>query len=562
MNDLLIRDVLIVDGSGAPPFHGDVAIDSGRVTEVGETAQTARQVVNGNGLALAPGFIDSHTHYDAQITWDPWTTPSVSLGVTSVLMGNCGFTIAPCSEADRELTLANLTQVEGMSLKALTSGTRWAFESFSEYLDFLAESGVGPNVGCYCGHSSLRLAVMGEASTERSATADEISEMQVLLAEALEAGAAGFATSTFEGHNGKGGRPMPSRLADETELRALVSTLGSHGSGSFMLTKGSTTTMTFLESLAADSGRPVMVAALLVDNLNPDRIFIELDAIHAANGRGHSMMGQVSCSPMIMDFRLDSAYPFEILDTWQQVIPIYSDHDRLRQIYGDPDFRNGVRADLKRDVAVREYTPQFDRIHLIGVHDERFESDVGNSIEQAARRDNKDPVDWFLDCGIESGFSAEFSAEILNVDEVLVSRVLKHPGANLSLSDAGAHLTLFCDAGFGLHTLGHWVREREELSLAEAVRLLTSAQADAYGLVERGRITPGYHADLLLFDPSTIGRSPRYLVSDLPAGASRFTTDAIGIHGIWINGQRVADPSGMLDVAPPGEVMRSFAVSD
>ena len=239
MNDLLIRDVLIVDGTAATPVRGDVAVCDGRVQAVGKCDSKAVDIVDGEGLALAPGIIDSHTHYDAQITWDPWTTPSVSLGVTTVIMGNCGFTIAPCREADRELTLANLTQVEGMSLEALSEGTRWGFTTFGEYLDFLEGNGVGPNVACYCGHSALRMNVMGQAAAERAATDEEVDAMQTLLAEALSQGAAGFATSTFEGHNGRGGRPMPSRLAEEGEIFALVRTLGEHGHGNFMLTKGS-----------------------------------------------------------------------------------------------------------------------------------------------------------------------------------------------------------------------------------------------------------------------------------------------------------------------------------
>ena len=557
MDDVLIQDVLIVDGSGNEPYLGNVAVDNGRITTVGGLALKAREVVDGTGLALAPGIIDSHTHYDAQITWDPWTAPSVSLGVTTEIMGNCGFTIAPCSEANRELTLANLTQVEGMSFAALMEGTQWGFESFGEYLDFVELQGAGPNVACYCGHSAIRVHVMGEQAGERSATGNEIAAMQALLAEALQAGAIGFATTTFEGHNGRGGHPMPSRLADEAELRALLRTLGEHGSGNFMLTKGAHTTMGFLESLAAESKRPVMVAALLHDNLNPERIFRELDEIDAASNRGHQMHGQVSCSPMTLEFKLDSAYPFEILTTWQAAIPVYDDPDALKTLYASEDFRDGVRADLARDVELREYTPQFDRVDIVSTTDEHNGYE-GVNVAAAAAAAGVDPLDWFLDFGINSGFAATFSAQILNADEKALSRVLRHPGANLSLSDAGAHQTLFCDAGFGLHLLGHWVRDRNDLKLADAVRLLTSAQADAYGITERGRITRGHYADLLLFDPQTVGRGPRYRIADLPAGASRLTTDAIGIHGVWVNGTRVFENGARLDVDPPGHVLRRF----
>jgi N-acyl-D-amino-acid deacylase len=559
MNDLLIRNTLIVDGSGTEPFVGDVAVSDGRIVEIGAVAADAHESVDGSDLALAPGIIDSHTHYDAQITWDPWTSPSVSLGVTTAIMGNCGFTIAPCREENRELTLANLTQVEGMSFDALMQGTQWGFESFGEYLDHIERNGVGPNVACYCGHSAIRVHVMGEDAGDRAATEGEVRAMQSLLAEGLAEGAIGFATSTFEGHNGRGGRPMPSRLADESEIRALLRTLGEHGTGNFMLTKGSHTTLEFLESLAADSKRPVMVAALLHDNLNPDRIFQELDQISQATARGNKMHGQVSCSPMTLEFKLDSAYPFEILNTWQSAIPLYDDPNALAAMYAREDFRNGVRADLQRDVAIREYTPQFDRIDIVSVNrgkDAQFE---GISVAEAAAAQGVDPLDWFLDFGIASDFGATFSAQILNADEAALSKVLRHRGANVSLSDAGAHQTLFCDAGFGLHLLGHWVRELGTLKLEEAVRLLSAAQADAYGILGRGRIAAGHHADLLLFDPRTVGRGARYRVSDLPAGASRLNTDAIGIHGVWINGSRVANERGRFDTEPPGHVLRQFA---
>lgn len=559
MNDLLFRDVLIVDGTGAPPLTGDVAITSGRIAAVAQSGLNAREVIDGSGLALAPGIIDSHTHYDAQITWDPWTSPSVELGVTTEIMGNCGFTIAPCREENRELTLANLTQVEGMSFDALTQGTRWGFETFGEYLDFVEQQGVGPNVACYCGHSAIRVHVMGEQASARAATQDEVCAMQALLAEAMACGAIGFSTSTFEGHNGRGGHPMPSRLAEESELVALLHTLGEHGRGNFMLTKGAHTTMAFLESLAAHSRRPVMVAALLHDNLNPERIFRELDQIEEATKRGNQMHGQISCAPMTLEFTLDAAYPFEILSTWQSAIPNYDNPRALEALYASDEFRAGVRADLLRDVAIREYTPQFDRVDVIATHRDDLARFEGLSVAAAAAADGVDPLDWFLDVGIASRFGATFSAQILNADEAALSRVLRHPSANVSLSDAGAHQTLFCDAGFGLHLLGHWVRDLNDLKIEEAVRLLTADQAHAYGIVERGRICPGYFADLLLFDPNTVGRGPRRRVADLPAGASRLTTDPIGVHGVWVNGERVCDPSGLREVPPPGQVLRQFA---
>ena len=254
--------------------------------------------VDAEGLALMPGIIDNHTHYDAQLTWDRWASPSPGLGVTTAIIGNCGFTIAPCRERDRELVMRNLTQVEGMSLDVLRAGVRWDFESVPQYLDMLERQGSALNVAVFAGHSSIRTYVMGEAATQRAATADETGAMRKLILEAMKAGAIGFSTSTSPAHNGEGGKPMPSRLADEAELRALVGCLREAGHGVFMLTKGGHTGIDFLEELARDSTRPVVVAALLHNSTNPDSVFKDLDAIAEAQANGHYVVGAVSCCPL------------------------------------------------------------------------------------------------------------------------------------------------------------------------------------------------------------------------------------------------------------------------
>src|SRR6185369_4117388 len=229
MYDLVIRDATIFDGAGSAPMLGDLAVSDGRIAAVGGKLGAAKQTVDAQGLALAPGIIDGHTHYDAQITWDPFVDPSPALGVTTAVLGNCGFTIAPCKPQDRDLTMRHLTHVEGMSLGALRAGIRWGFESFPQYLDMLQAQGVGPNVACYAGHSAIRTFVMGEEATERTATDAEVAQMANLVREAMAAGAVGFASSTAEAHNGEGGTPMPSRLADDRELRALVRAIGESG---------------------------------------------------------------------------------------------------------------------------------------------------------------------------------------------------------------------------------------------------------------------------------------------------------------------------------------------
>src|SRR5436305_10540715 len=289
MFDLVIRDAEISAGSGARPLRGDLGVAGGGIAEIGPKLGAAKETVKADGLALAPGIIDGHTHYDAQITWDPFVDPSPALGVTTAVLGNCGFTIAPCKPEDRDLTMRHLTHVEGMSLDALRAGIKWDFESFPQYLDMLARQGVGPNVACYAGHSAIRTFVMGAEATERTASDAEIARMAALVREAMAAGAVGFASSTAEAHNGEDGTPMPSRLADDRELRALVKAMGESGRGVYMLTKGSKTSIPYLESIAAEARRPVVIAAVFHSNTNPTAAFSTLAQVNEARARGHKL---------------------------------------------------------------------------------------------------------------------------------------------------------------------------------------------------------------------------------------------------------------------------------
>ena len=298
MHDLVIHNARLIDGLGTPARDGSLAVKDGRIAAItsdrrGTDLGSARERVDAQGLVLAPGIVDLHTHYDAQLTWDPYATPSTGLGVTTVVIGNCGFTIAPCRPAHRDLVVRNLTHVEGMSLEAMRAGIRWDFESYPEYLASLERRGLVPNVTSFVGHSSVRTYVLGEDATRRPATDAEISEMRRLVLEAVRAGAIGFATSTLEQHNGENGVPMPSRLADEREMAALTGALGEAGRGVFMLTKGMTSTVPWLESIAARNGRPVMIAAMFVDPGDPTRVFRELGEIESARSRGRELWAQV-----------------------------------------------------------------------------------------------------------------------------------------------------------------------------------------------------------------------------------------------------------------------------
>jgi len=558
MDDLLIRNATLLDGSGGEAFVGDLAVRDGRIHAIGRALPVdAKRVIDGDGLALMPGIIDSHTHFDAQITWDPYVRPSPALGVTTAVIGNCGFTIAPCRPQDRELTMRNLTQVEGMSLDVLRQGIRWNFETFAEYLAQLRAGGSAVNLAAYVGHSSVRTWVMGADAPQREATADEIAQMAAIVREAMAAGAVGLASSTSPAHNGEGGVPMPSRLASDAEHIALVEAMGAAGGGVYMVTKGGQMPVSLLEEMSARSGRPVMIAALLHNPMNPQAVFKDLDAISAANQRGRWLIGQVSCCPLTMDFTLASPYPVEGLVSWKPALGLHG--QALKAVLADPAFRSAVRAELAAPAVFRLFNGEWDKVHVVETALPQHQPLEQRSIADIAREQGSDPLTTMLDLALAEDLRTTFVAQLLNSDEDAVGRMLNHPHSLISLSDAGAHLTFFTDAGFGLHLLGHWVRERGAMSLPAAVRRLTSQSAELFGLPGRGLLREGHAADLLLFDPDTVGRADKRRVFDLPGGAPRLTTDAVGVHGVWVNGTLVADANGLVDgAALAGELMTRF----
>jgi len=321
-----------------------------------------------------------------------------------------------------------------------------------------------------------------------------------------------------------------------------------------MLTKGGHTSIGFLEQLAADSGRPVVVAALFHDSMKPEAVFKELEAIGAANGRKHRLVGAMSCCPLTMDFTMRSPYTFESLDSWKQAMRLKGDAYATK--LAETGFRAALREEIARPGHFRLFNGEWDKVHVVESARPHAEN---RSIAELAREGGKDPLDTMLDLALGENLDTVFSAQLLNTDETGIARMLRDPNALVSLSDAGAHLTFFNDSGFGLHLLGHWSRERGVLSLPEAARRLTGHPASVFGIRERGVLKPGYCADLLLFDPNSVNRGPNRRVFDLPAGQPRLTTDAIGVHGVWVNGERIADQNGLRKSERlPGKLLREF----
>ena len=558
MNDLVIRGALIVDGSGSEPATGDVAVLDGVISAVGKHGLTGTQLVDGSGLVLAPGIVDIHTHYDAQLTWDASASPSPQMGVTTVVVGNCGFGLAPCHPDHRDLTLKNLTKVEGMPLDALLNGVLWEFETFTDYLDMLVARGVLLNVAALANHSCIRTYVMGIDASQRRATPAEIKAIGDLLRDAMEAGAIGLGTSTLESHNGEGGVPMPSRFACDDEFREFARVLGEIGRGVFQITKGASTSIEFIEELSALSGRPVQVCPMLQDPGRPADVFDCMDAYAAATTRGRELYGQVTPFPEIMDFNLREPYPLESLASWQPAMAASGDED-LMAVFRDLGFREQVKAELKTAGAPFRFSNQWNTMTIQSkAPSERGALDK-RSIAEMAQAQDKHPLDCMLDLALSERLETNFTVGMFNAEEDAVTRLLTHERACIGLGDAGAHLTFFCQAGTGLYLLQRFVRERGDLTLQDAIYRLTRQPAEAMRIGGRGSITVGAHADLFLFDADTVGIGARCMVDDLPGGLERVHTPPLGIHGVWVNGQRVVDASGSLvQQTLPGSVLRQF----
>jgi N-acyl-D-aspartate/D-glutamate deacylase len=557
--DLIIRGATVIDGLGNEPVQTDVAVRDGRIASIGACDATPARTVEADGLTLAPGIVDLHTHYDAQITWDSTLSPSPSLGVTTAVTGNCGFGIVPSPAPVRDLILRNLSVVEGMDLDALRAGVDWQFETFAEYMHALRRCGPYINLAVLAGHSAIRTAVMGEEASQRKrASADQLARMQALVADAMAHGAIGFASSYSLNHSGFGGVPMPSTITGLDEFDALVGAMGESRPGIVQLASGPVP-VEDLAPIAGRHGRAIFksTGVAMYNDQEPLRALGVFEACREAQARGQRVYVQIPCQPLSFDFTMANAYPFyshAAFDTIKGYSP-----EQLKAVFRDPDFRARFRDNLRDPVPGTIFQGNWERVLVGTPASERYAALMDRSIAEIAAEQNRDPLDVILDISLDEDLQTGFLGRFLNYGDDGVAPLLKHEAGVIALSDAGAHLIYLCDAGFGLHFLANWVRERGDFDLVEGVRRLTSHPADLYGIPDRGRIKVGAHADLLLFDPARVGVTAAERVTDLPAGGRRTIRRSTGVHGVFVNGVEVYDGNAYKTLeSGPGHVLDRF----
>jgi N-acyl-D-amino-acid deacylase len=554
--DLLIKNGTLVDGTGAAPRRADLAVAAGKIAEIGKITDSAKKVVDASDLIVAPGFVDPHTHYDAQICWDPYITSSSWHGVTSVIMGNCGVGIAPCRPGVREIAAWDLLNVEAIPFDVLSKGVTWDWETFPQYLDAAERRGSGINLGFMAALTPFRHYVMGEESMERAANPDETARIKALIKEAVAAGAFGFTTTAVPQHIGYKGRPIACRNASPDEFKAYASALKELGKGAMelALTK-SVSVLTdeeyeFLDLLLTHSGRPVTWLALLNRDDQPDACQETLRKAEPLIRRGG--IPQVTCRPLVIQINLREPFIFANLDCWN---PVFNQPaEAQKKVYRDSKFRDAFRETLKRPAV---FNGKWERLEVKEVRNPAMQSLVGKNVAEIARERGKDGVDTFLDLAIEDDLGIEFTMALFNATEERIPELIRDSRAMVGLSDGGAHVDMLCDAGYCTYLLGTWVRERQVLSLEHAVKRITSEPADFFGLKSRGRLFPGMTADVVVFDYNSVGSSTRgEMRNDLPGGGRRLVMPARGIEHVIVNGHSLYD-EGKASGELPGQVLRS-----
>ena len=547
----------MVDGTGAPGKRMDVGIAGGKILTVEKQVPgKARRTIDAEGLVVAPGFIDPHTHYDAQICWDGATTPSSWHGVTSVVMGNCGVGIAPCRPAAREIAMRDLVNVEAIPFEVLDAGITWDWETFPQYMDAAQRRKPALNLAFLVPLTPLRHYVMGEASIERAANEDEVLEIKSVFGKALDAGAFGFSSTLLNQHLGYQGRPLACRNASREELKACCNALRSRGKGAieFAMTKQlgvmDDPELELLDFMLEESRRPVTFIAMF------DRDDIS-EAVRTSLAKAAPMIAkgarpQTSPLPLTREINMRNPFSFAAFPAWKRV---FEDKSKAAQaaVYRDPAFRNQFREDLKRPASFGNWA----RFTVHGVKTPCLKKYEGRTVAEIAAEQGKDGVDAMLDLVLDDDLETELTMQSFNTRADRMAELLNDRSILLGLGDGGAHLDMLCDAGYPTYVLGTWVRERKVLSLEEAVRRMTSDPADFFGIRDRGRIEAGKAADIVIFDPATVGSGGRpERIQDLPGGGKRMVMRSRGVELTLVNGE-VTWENGALTGAAAGKVLRS-----
>ncbi len=563
MYDLVVRNGLVVDGRGTRATRADVAVVDGKIAAIGTIDGESRAELDANGHVVAPGFIDIHTHYDVQLFWDPTFSVSSWHGVTSVVMGNCGFGVAPLRPAHREMMLKTLENVEGMDYDVTSTGLGpdWGAETFGGYLDDVAAAKPRLNVGSFVGHTAVRTFVMGREASERPATPTEIGQMAAVVREAMEEGALGFSTSNSPGHFGLDNKPVPSRFADWQELMALVGAVAVGGHGMFMTNRGPITTIEHLRKIARAWEIPISMAGIAVHAGHKGRHQRLIDGIESLARDGVDIHGQVAPRPLTLEFSMTDPYMLILDSPGEMGLPTLDelfepalalDHAGRLKAFASKSFRE----QFIEQTDSRPWHDVFWRTTFVTANDADPASE-GHRVGELARDRGCHPAEIILDMALETDLTARFSQQFQNENEEEVERILLHPLTRLGLSDAGAHASQICDGCYPTYLLGRWVRERRSMSLEKAVAMLTRDEANAFGITDRGELSPGFAADIVVFDPDTVAAGPLRRVHDLPAGGERLVSDAVGIDAIVVNGTIVRQDNVDLVASGTGRILRN-----
>ena len=554
--DLIIRNGSVVDGNGTPRILADVAVQNGKIVAIGKVEGAAAQTIDAAGKIVCPGFVDPHTHYDAQITWDQLLSSSSEHGVTTVMMGNCGVGIAPCRPEARKLLTEDLVTVEGIDHEVLTEGIRWDWETFPQFMDAAAHRGTAINLAFMVPLAPLRTYVIGTEANERAATKDETQSIADLLRDAMNAGAWGFSTTASRQHIGHGAKPLSARLASRDELTAYCGVLKDVKRGviEMALTKRYSNLdddeEAFLKFMLDASERPVTWLSLHNLAEKPNAIAEILDRVTPLIKRG--ARPQILTRPLLYDMNLRRPFMFTEMNSAKEVFD--ASFETQMAIYADPKFRQAFKDELKLG---RKWAGLAQNIIVVSVENPALKPLEGKTIGDIAAARKQDPNDVFFDIAVEDQLQVKYVVPRANTDKAALAAALRDPRTIIGLSDAGAHLDMLCESGYTTYLLGHWVREQKALSLEHAVQRITSEPADFFGLKDRGRLHAGAAADIVVFDEHTINSPLRPTpVKDLPAGGMRLYAKAEGISHVMVNGQLLYE-NGKHTGTIPGKVLRS-----